>query len=85
MSASNGCAATIKPSSSRLLYLEHIEERGADFFQLACAHSIVAKHKFSPYLTDGSETSWIKLKNRSYSQMFGRDELFKRSSTRRRQ
>ncbi len=75
----------IKPQTSRLLYLDHIEERGEDFFQLACAHDlegIVAKHRYSLYLTDGYETSWIKLKNRAYSQMFGRDELFKRREER---
>lgn len=37
---------------------------------------IVAKHKFSPYLIGEGETSWMKVRNASYSQIAGRDELF---------
>ncbi len=38
---------------------------------------IVAKHKLAPYLPD-RETPWMKIRNRSYSQWVGREELFER-------
>ena len=37
---------------------------------------IVAKRSLSPYTTE--RTTWFKIKNRSYSQMQGREELFER-------
>lgn len=64
----------------RLLYCDHIEGDGEGLFRLACEHDlegIVAKHKYSPYLIDG-ETTWFKIRNRSYSQWVGREELFER-------
>ena len=72
--------------ASGLLYVDHVENCGKDLFRLACEHDlegIVAKHKFSPYLTGGTETSWVKSKNRVYSQMFVRNELFKRNGEKR--
>jgi bifunctional non-homologous end joining protein LigD len=64
----------------RLLYCDHVENDGEGLFRLACEHDlegIVAKHKFAPYLPD-SETSWVKIRNRGYSQWVGREELFER-------
>ena len=64
---------------SRLLYLDYIEEKGEDLFQLACERDhegIVAKPKASPYLAERSNSSWVKIKNPSYSQAEGRHELF---------
>jgi hypothetical protein len=29
-----------------------------------------------PYVFSESDTSWLKIKNRDYSQQFGRDDLF---------
>ena len=72
----------------RILYANHIEERGEELFALACElvlEGIVAKHKFSPYICDGQETSWVKIKNRKYSQTARRDELFERMADRNRQ
>jgi ATP-dependent DNA ligase len=49
-------------------------------FRLACEHDlegIVAKWKHVPYLPD-QPTSWLKIRNRSYSQWVGREELFER-------
>ena len=40
---------------------------------------IVAKYKHARY---GMENSWVKIKNRSYSLIIGRDELFKNRSAR---
>jgi len=36
---------------------------------------IVAKHSLAPYTTD---TTWFKIKNRGYSQLQCREELFER-------
>jgi hypothetical protein len=55
-------------------------------FALACEHDlegIVAKHRYGPYLSDDEETSWFKIRNRRYSQMQGRNELFDRSTGQR--
>jgi ATP-dependent DNA ligase len=38
----------------------------------------IAKPKHSPYEREPARTSWYKIKNRSYSQMVGRHELFER-------
>jgi ATP-dependent DNA ligase len=39
---------------------------------------IVAKHRNSRYLIAEGNPPWIKIRNRGYSQMIGRDELFER-------
>jgi hypothetical protein len=47
-------------------------------FQRVCEmdlEGIVAKHSLAPYTMD---TTWFKIKNRNYSQMAGREELFER-------
>lgn len=38
---------------------------------------IVARHKYSPYATE-AESAWLKIRNRSYSQWVGREQLFER-------
>ncbi len=71
----------IRPRPARLLYVDHVEERGEELFALACDHDlegIVAKHKFSPYIVSGGETPWLKIKNPHHSQIIGREELFER-------
>jgi len=48
------------------------------YFQHICEmdlEGIVAKHSFGPY---SEEITWFKIKNRHYSQMEGREELFER-------
>ncbi len=68
----------------RLLYCRHIEEAGEDLFGLACEYDlegVVAKHKFATYMPDGEKT-WFKIRNRSYSQWAGREELFERERER---
>ena len=63
----------------RLLYLEHIEKRVCDLFRVACGRDlegIVAKWADGTCRTDGRVTSWLKIKNREYSQMRDRHELF---------
>jgi bifunctional non-homologous end joining protein LigD len=57
----------------RLLYCDHVEGMGEVLFHLVCQHDlegIVAKRKFDPYLLDRS-TSWLKIRNRNYSQWVG--------------
>jgi bifunctional non-homologous end joining protein LigD len=64
---------------TRLLYLDHIEQRGCDLFRVACERDlegIVAKWTHGTYRTDGRATSWIKIKNAHYTQMRDRHELF---------
>ena len=68
----------IPKQSEQLLYCNHIEGDGEGLFRLACEHDlegIVAKEKYAPYQ---SETRWLKIRNRNYSQWVGREELFER-------
>jgi ATP-dependent DNA ligase len=65
----------------RLIYAQHIEERGKRFFQEICSRDlegIVAKRKLGVYKGD-SIGGWIKIENRAYSQAHGRHELHTRS------
>jgi bifunctional non-homologous end joining protein LigD len=64
-------------SGERLLYCDHIEERGEHLFRLAIKRDlegIIAKRKFDPYLLDNAK--WHKIRNRNYSQWIGREKLF---------
>jgi bifunctional non-homologous end joining protein LigD len=54
------------------------EEDGRELFEAACQHDlegIVAKRKADPY---GPATSWLKIKNPTYTPAEGRRELFER-------
>ena len=65
---------------SRVRYVNHIHERGVDFFAAACRNDlegVVAKWIHGTY-QQGPGTSWLKIKNPNYSQMEGRGELFER-------
>ena len=66
---------------SRLRYLDHVHGRGVDLFRVACERDlegVVGKWAHGSYLSDPRSTSWVKIKNSSYSQMEGRHELFER-------
>jgi hypothetical protein len=39
---------------------------------------IAAKRKSDPYITDRENSTWFEIRNRKYSQMAGREELFDR-------
>jgi bifunctional non-homologous end joining protein LigD len=72
---------SIISSSERLLYCDHVEEKGEVLFQFACEYDlegIVAKPKNSPYQFSESDTCWLKIKNPGYTQALGRDDLFSR-------
>jgi bifunctional non-homologous end joining protein LigD len=63
----------------RVLYLDHLAERGRELFRVACERDlegIVGKWAHGTYQTDGRSTSWVKIKNREYSQIRDRHELF---------
>jgi bifunctional non-homologous end joining protein LigD len=69
----------VPKNAERLLYCDHIERDGNSLFQLACEHDlegIVAKRNSDPYLPE--HASWLKIRNRNYSQWMGREELFER-------
>ena len=62
-----------------VLYVEHVTGFGKKLFQAACAldlEGIVCKPAESVYTCSADETSWVKIKNPSYSQAVGRDEMF---------
>ncbi len=63
-----------------MLFCDHVEGNGEGLFRLASEHDlegVVAKHRYGPYLPD-RETTWMKIRNRTYSQWIGREELFER-------
>jgi hypothetical protein len=71
----------LSKASSRLQYVDHIHEHSTALFERVCKldlEGIVAKHGYGPYVTEAQRTTWFKIKNRSYSQMAGREELFNR-------
>jgi bifunctional non-homologous end joining protein LigD len=71
--------AVVPKRGERLLYCAHIDRDGDGLFRPACDHDlegIVAKRKSDPYLPE--HASWLKIRNREYSQWVGREELFER-------
>jgi bifunctional non-homologous end joining protein LigD len=76
---------TLVPAQpARLLYVSHIEEHGVDLFQEVCRQDlegVVAKLMTAPYETE--PPSWVKIKNREYSQAAGRHEQFEEMRARR--
>jgi hypothetical protein len=72
---------------SRLRYVDHIAGSGSEFYRLACEQDlegIVAKWKRGTYSSDPQRTSWLKIKNPTYSQAEGRGELFEKRNGRER-
>src|SRR2546422_6733931 len=71
----------IPKGQSSVLFAKHIESTGVSLFHAACRmdlEGIVAKWKSAPYRMDGNRTSWVKIKNRHYSQAAGRRDLFEK-------
>lgn len=69
---------------SRVLYVDHVVGRGRALYRAACKNDlegIVAKWCHGTYQA-GHGTSWLKIKNLSYSQIDGRHELFERRGER---
>jgi bifunctional non-homologous end joining protein LigD len=64
---------------SPIIYAEHVEQCGTALFNKACEldlEGIVAKDGRAPY--DPQRSTWFKIRNRNYSQLAGREELFER-------
>jgi bifunctional non-homologous end joining protein LigD len=64
---------------SRLRYVDDVERQGSALYSAVCevdAEGIVGKWAAGTYRTDGTTTSWAKVKNPNYSQVVGRHELF---------
>jgi bifunctional non-homologous end joining protein LigD len=65
-----------------VLYVDHVAS-GAELFQVICDRDmegigIVAKQASARYTPEA--TTWVKIKNRAYSQAVGREEFFDRRS-----
>jgi bifunctional non-homologous end joining protein LigD len=74
--------AIIPVRSNSILFAQHVDGRGRDFFQAVCARDlegIVAKHKRSPYDPAAPVPAWLKIKNPDYSGARDRHELFERT------
>jgi ATP-dependent DNA ligase len=57
-------------------------KRASELFVKACAFGlecIVAKWKAGQYVASDRHSSWVKIKNPTYSQAEGREELFERA------
>ena len=71
---------SILPKDSQsVLFSDYVEAAGEKSLPLACKRdieSIVAKHKFGPYLQASAQ--WLKIRNRKYSQWAGREKFFER-------
>jgi bifunctional non-homologous end joining protein LigD len=71
----------VPQNSVCLLYVGHVEGTGERLFDLARERDlegIVAKHRQSRYVVENGNPPWVKIRNRNYSQLIGRDELFER-------
>jgi hypothetical protein len=72
--------SVVPERGERLLFCDHIEQDVERLFRLAVEHDlegVVAKRKSGLYLPD-QPMSWLKIRNRQYSQWVGREELFER-------
>ena len=67
------------PRPSRaVLYVEHVMS-GTDLFRIICERDmegVVAKQASASYTPEA--TTWVKIKNRAYSQAIGREDFFDR-------
>ena len=64
-------------ASSSLLYVDHVVGTAVDLFDAACRNDlegVVAKRADAQYTPE--EPRWVKIKNRNYGQIEGRQELF---------
>ena len=62
---------------SPVLYADHIEARGLDLFEAACSQDLEGiEAKLASGRYEPGATTWVKIKNRSYSQADGREEFF---------
>jgi hypothetical protein len=67
----------MRAQNPALLFVDRVDQYGRDFFEVICVRDlegIVAKHDAGRY---DASAKWIKIKNRDYSQVRGRHELFR--------
>jgi len=72
-----------KKTCPSLMYGQHIRGRGKDLFDLICkvdAEGITIKDASAPY---GITARWFKVRNKNYTQMEGRHELFEGKTLKR--
>ena len=68
---------SIVPAQPASIFYVDFDHRGVDLFRVVCdsdLEGVVAKLKTGVY--DPTSTTWIKIKNRAYSQAVGRHEFF---------
>jgi ATP-dependent DNA ligase len=68
---------SIVPAQPASIFYVDFDHRGVDLFRVICEmdmEGIVGKHKTALYTPE--ETSWVKIKDRAYSQAIGRHEFF---------
>jgi bifunctional non-homologous end joining protein LigD len=73
----------MRANNPALLYADHIDEHGVDFFRVICESNlegIICKHREGTY---SKNAKWIKIKNPAYSQREGRGEFFARKDKKR--
>jgi ATP-dependent DNA ligase len=61
--------------------VDDVEGSAVALFERVCKldlESVVAKQKDAPYVSEREHSTWFKIRNRDYSQMVGREELFER-------
>jgi ATP-dependent DNA ligase len=79
----DGLAPIMPRIESRFLLMEHIDASGVDLFCVACERDLeglVGKWARESDVSDGRSTSWVKIKNRNYTQIAERHELFERQA-----
>ncbi len=70
-----------KAKSPAVLYADHVEGNGIGLYERVCEmdlEGVVAKHRWGNYTSDAEASTWLKIRNRSYSQWAGRREAFER-------
>jgi bifunctional non-homologous end joining protein LigD len=73
----------IRRTAKHILYVHHVKTHGRELLNMVCSldlEGIVAKRKDAPY---SQPIRWVKVKNRAYMQIQGRQELFERQGRRR--
>jgi bifunctional non-homologous end joining protein LigD len=71
----------LSKAPARMVYVDHVEHHGTALFEQVCKldlEGIVAKHSYGNYVIERESTTWIKIKNCSYSESIGREKLFDR-------
>jgi bifunctional non-homologous end joining protein LigD len=73
--------AIMPTPDSRVRYVQHVEGRGTDLFGAVCdrdLEGIVGKWRRGMYGSDPSRTSWVKIKNPTYTHAENRHEVFEK-------